>query len=212
MPLLNCVDDALYRHLTETAGLTLPQFALPWMASWFAQDMPDLRFASRLADVFLASHPLLPLYVSVALLTVNRSRVLRHGKSGPQRLSDLYQVLRSLPMTSLMDANAATSTDQVPHQEEDDDDNDFSESSSIMGGMSLLEDVISTALKYMYVYCCVCVSLLFHFVLIRVFAAIVGPQETNPSPCSRPNGREPRRRFCCSEGQDHRRVSRTTVL
>jgi len=74
MPLLEAVDGALYWHLQHWhVGSTLPTtFCYKWIACWFAQDVPDAAVASRLVDAFLVGHPMLPLYVAVALLTENR--------------------------------------------------------------------------------------------------------------------------------------------
>ena len=44
-----------------------PFFALPWILTWFAHDINSLDSAARLFDLFLASHPLMPLYLSVAV-------------------------------------------------------------------------------------------------------------------------------------------------
>lgn len=45
-----------------------PTVIMPWIITWFSHDIHDADNASRLFDAFLASHPLMPLYFSIALL------------------------------------------------------------------------------------------------------------------------------------------------
>ncbi len=44
-----------------------PFFALPWFITWFSHDVTDINVVARLFDVFMGSHPLLPLYVCTAV-------------------------------------------------------------------------------------------------------------------------------------------------
>lgn len=119
MPLLEAVDTTLCNFL-QRQGLTLPTFTHQWIACWFAQDVPDAAVASRLLDVFIVSHPLMPIYVAAALLTRQRREIM----NSDCHLLTLYSFLRELPVEKL--------------SEEDD-------------RMSHVEEVISTALSYMYV-------------------------------------------------------------
>ena len=50
------------------SGVPLLSTVLPWLLTWFTHSMHDEEGASRLVDAFMASHPLLPFYVSIALL------------------------------------------------------------------------------------------------------------------------------------------------
>jgi len=97
-PLLEWVDEGLYRHL-HRYGMTLPTFSRQWVACWFAQDIPDVAVASRLADAFLVSHPLMPLYTSVALLTTSRDQIMNCDS----HLSTLYTMLRGLPVQAIFE-------------------------------------------------------------------------------------------------------------
>lgn len=46
-----------------------PFFALSLFITWFAHNLAELGQAARLFDLFIASHPLMPLYAAVAVLT-----------------------------------------------------------------------------------------------------------------------------------------------
>lgn len=78
MTLLKQIDPILHDQIVK-GGVSDPcDFCLRWVIQWFAQDVPHLEVASRLFDVFLVSHPILPVYISVALLTYppNRRRLM----------------------------------------------------------------------------------------------------------------------------------------
>mmetsp|Transcript_23720 Transcript_23720/g.27000 ORF Transcript_23720/g.27000 Transcript_23720/m.27000 type:complete len:843 (+) Transcript_23720:113-2641(+) len=66
------VHDFLYMCEME------PFFALSWIITWFSHDIRDTALAKRLFDAFLVSHPLLPLYVAVAMVCHpnNREEIL----------------------------------------------------------------------------------------------------------------------------------------
>ena len=57
-------------------GQVQPYFALPWILTWFSHSLQDIDTVSRLFDLFLVSHPLLPLYMAGAVSTP-RGRSLR---------------------------------------------------------------------------------------------------------------------------------------
>lgn len=86
LPLLRTVDVAVYQDIVVNAcqqynpnglasGLqTLSSVVAKHVSTWFctAFDSDDELGASRLADVCLVSHPLMPIYLAVALLTVKK--------------------------------------------------------------------------------------------------------------------------------------------
>jgi hypothetical protein len=109
MPLLESVDCGLYDHLSA-AGMILPTFARRWITRWFSQDVPNVQIASRIMDVLLASHPLMPMYMAVAILTVNRKSIF----NAQHQLSVLYSTMRNLPMQNLASADG----DSLVHAEE----------------------------------------------------------------------------------------------
>jgi len=93
MPLLQKVDAGLYRHLQRN-DMARPSFAHQWIACWFAQDVPDVAVASRLVDAFLVSHPLMPMYVSVAMLSRHREHIINNDC----HVSMMYSMLREMPV------------------------------------------------------------------------------------------------------------------
>ena len=54
----------------DEPALETPYFALSWLLTWFAHDVPDLDSIARLFDLFLASHPLMPLYLAAVAIKV----------------------------------------------------------------------------------------------------------------------------------------------
>lgn len=61
-------DDELY-HVLCTTDLP-PVYALPWLITWFAHTGMDLESMGRMFDLFLASHPLMPLYACAVVMRV----------------------------------------------------------------------------------------------------------------------------------------------
>ena len=58
-PLLKKADGVLYSHIVSC--LEIPSFCLPWIQGWLCQQLVDIRVASRLMDVFLVSHAMMPM-------------------------------------------------------------------------------------------------------------------------------------------------------
>lgn len=115
-PLLHRVDPALYYHICVRSGLRESGFALSWITAWFASDVGDLAVGSRLVDVFLVSHPLMPIYCVVALLVSQRRRLLRCDAS----LKSIYANLQSLNlMASLTMSDNQTTCDTAMKQTEE---------------------------------------------------------------------------------------------
>lgn len=61
LPLLQHVDADVHDHLAKYASSTV---VASWVATWFCQDVAHVSVASRLVDVFLVSHALMPVYVN----------------------------------------------------------------------------------------------------------------------------------------------------
>jgi hypothetical protein len=83
-PVLKLVDEELYSSLTANGLLNNRIFVFAevlkkWISSWFCsqEDLP-LEVISRIIDFFLASHPTMPLYFSIAVVChpVNRDKFL----------------------------------------------------------------------------------------------------------------------------------------
>lgn len=64
-------DEELAQYIIK-AGI-LPYFALSWYITWFAHDVQSLPQIARLFDLFMASHPLMPLYVGTVAMKVGLS-------------------------------------------------------------------------------------------------------------------------------------------
>lgn len=72
LPVLREVDPPLHAHLTA-AGMQDMHFALSWYMTWFAYNLDQLQDAARLYDLFLASHPIMPIYAAAAIIVVSPS-------------------------------------------------------------------------------------------------------------------------------------------
>ena len=54
-------------------------FALPWYLTWFGHSLNQYKDVVRLYDFFLASPPLMPLYVAASLVVERREEVFEQG-------------------------------------------------------------------------------------------------------------------------------------
>ncbi|RMZ52308.1 hypothetical protein APUTEX25_005061, partial [Auxenochlorella protothecoides] len=97
-PLLRAADPQLYTHLLslDEPALEVPFFALSWHLTWFAHDVADLNQVCRLFDLFLASHPLMPLYLAAVAVKSCRQAVFACGSDGPA----VYAALKGLKVLS----------------------------------------------------------------------------------------------------------------
>ena len=96
MPLIGCFDSQVHSVLAEVE--MEPFFTLSWVITWFSHDVRDTSLVKRLFDVFIASHPLMPIYLSVAMVLhpVNRMEVL----SGELDFATIHNILSQLPRNS----------------------------------------------------------------------------------------------------------------
>ncbi|KAL7565276.1 hypothetical protein ACA910_014568 [Epithemia clementina (nom. ined.)] len=97
-PLIARLDRAVHDFLRESD--MQPFFALSWVITWFSHEVRDTELVKRLFDVFLVSHPLMPIYLSVAMVLhpVNRRGVL----NSEHDFGTVHQTLRDLPKNSSM--------------------------------------------------------------------------------------------------------------
>jgi hypothetical protein len=95
-PLLAKLDPQLHNHLKDCD--MEPFFCLSWILTWFAHDVRDTNLVKRLFDAFLVSHPLLVLYVTIAMMThpINRKILLDTDCD----FADLHHTLSMLPRNS----------------------------------------------------------------------------------------------------------------
>ena len=75
--------DADLHAFIEASGAP-PHFALSWRLTWFAHEIKDLDQCARVFDIFIASHPVMPLYIGVASLIAARHRILAGEHGAPQ--------------------------------------------------------------------------------------------------------------------------------
>lgn len=97
-PLLAKLDPGVHDHLY--AAEMEPYFCLSWVITWFAHEIRDTDLVKRLFDVFMVSHPLMPIYMAVAMVIhpLNRREVLECECD----FSLLHQCLTGLPKNSSM--------------------------------------------------------------------------------------------------------------
>ena len=109
-PLIHFFDPALHAFLISSS--VEPFYALSWIITWYSHDCRDVSTASRLFDAFLAAHPLLPLYMSVALVChpVNRLSVL----SVECEFASVHAALCSLPNNMMAIAEGGESVPAPP--------------------------------------------------------------------------------------------------
>mmetsp|Transcript_15250 Transcript_15250/g.29297 ORF Transcript_15250/g.29297 Transcript_15250/m.29297 type:complete len:843 (+) Transcript_15250:676-3204(+) len=76
MPLTAAFDPEVHSHLYDCE--MEPFFALSWIITWFSHDVRDTAIVKRLFDFFLVSHPMMSIYMSVAMMIhpLNRIEVL----------------------------------------------------------------------------------------------------------------------------------------
>ncbi|CAJ1931117.1 unnamed protein product [Cylindrotheca closterium] len=93
LPLVEQIDRHVHYALQE---VDLASLCLPWVITWFTHDVYHPDTAARLADAFMAGHPLLPLYFAVSLLThpVLKQELLQHEDYDP---ASLFVLLKKLP-------------------------------------------------------------------------------------------------------------------
>lgn len=90
-PLLALEDARLEEFVTRSECQYY--FSLSWLITWFGHVVQHPAEAFRLADVFLASHPLMPVYVSAAMILSRRSEVL----SLNCEMSEVHGLLSKIP-------------------------------------------------------------------------------------------------------------------
>jgi hypothetical protein len=97
MEVMQLLYDILEHQDPEVAAVLRakqlqPYFGLRWLITWFAHDLSDLKSAARLFDLFMASHPLMPLYVGAVVMHSHREALLEPGLEMPELHSMLAKV------------------------------------------------------------------------------------------------------------------------
>mmetsp|Transcript_5822 Transcript_5822/g.7422 ORF Transcript_5822/g.7422 Transcript_5822/m.7422 type:complete len:683 (+) Transcript_5822:367-2415(+) len=96
MPLIAKFDPEVHEHLSLCE--MEPFFALSWIITWFSHDIRDTSVVKRLFDVFIVSHPMMPVYMSIAMVLHphNREEVLNVECD----FASVHKVLSQLPRNS----------------------------------------------------------------------------------------------------------------
>ena len=93
-PLLSLVDIILYNKLCLNNDIS-SIFALSWLLTWFAHNIETFNDITRLYDFFLSTHPLMPLYFSVSLLSCSkcgvRDKLLKIKNIDQGQLHEFFQ-------------------------------------------------------------------------------------------------------------------------
>lgn len=162
MPLIGAFDSEVHSHLLHCQ--IEPFFALSWIITWFSHDIRDTVLVKRLFDFFIASHALMPIYMSIAMVLhpFNRTEVL----STECDFATVHKTLSQLPRNSCsvgwkLVGNASDYT-YVSDEEERDDEYEPPESrddeSSIASSMVSsvcdanpvpFEDLINLSIEFM---------------------------------------------------------------
>jgi len=117
LPLIGALDPELHSHLYYCQ--MEPFFALSWIITWFSHDVRDTEMVKRLFDVFIVSHPLMVIYMSVAMILhpVNRIEILETDCD----FASVHNALAGLPRNS-SNVGWKTVGDGYMSAEEDDGD------------------------------------------------------------------------------------------
>lgn len=90
-PIVRKCDPELHCHIQVNS--IPPFFALSWYITWFAHNVDSQQQIARLFDLFLASHPLMPLYVAAVAMRANRKQLLCCDDP-----SELHHALSTMPI------------------------------------------------------------------------------------------------------------------
>ncbi len=96
MPMIAAFDAEVHSHLYDCD--MEPFFAISWIITWFSHDVRDTAVVKRLFDFFLVSHPMMPIYMSVAMTIhpLNRIELL----STDCDFACVHNALANLPKNS----------------------------------------------------------------------------------------------------------------
>ncbi|XP_029919517.1 TBC1 domain family member 20 isoform X1 [Myripristis murdjan] len=75
MPIIEQVDTELHDFMIRAEVGTI--FALSWLITWYGHVLSEFRHTLRLYDFFLASHPLMPIYLAAAIVLHREKEVKR---------------------------------------------------------------------------------------------------------------------------------------
>lgn len=98
-PILEIADPDLHAFLASLDAPTLqdPHWALSWYLTWFSHDIKDMEQVARLFDLFIASHPLMPVYLAAVVVRSQRDLIFECAKDGGDIVYATLRRLQVLP-------------------------------------------------------------------------------------------------------------------
>ena len=141
MPLIAALDNEVHTKLWEVD--MEPFFAISWIITWFSHDVRDTDVVKRLFDCFLVSHPLMPVYMTVAMLLhpINRMEII-HAES---EFSAVHNAITQLPRNSCTVGWKYQGGIGGGYVSDDGDGPDEDDLSSTMGEASFFSDDFSSS-------------------------------------------------------------------
>ena len=115
-PLLRLVDPALCALMLGSEVQSF--FTLSWVLTWFSHNVERFDVVQHFFDFFLSSHPLMPVYMVVALIRSQREAILAIPPASPPAspssspvgstidASAIHALFQSLSITSTLEARA----------------------------------------------------------------------------------------------------------
>lgn len=111
MPILEQVDTELHDFMIRAEVGTI--FALSWLITWFGHVLSEFKHTLRLYDFFLASHPLMPIYLA-ATIVLHREKEVKQTECDMAMVHHLLsRIPQDLPYELLI-ARAQDLFDQYP--------------------------------------------------------------------------------------------------
>lgn len=99
-PIIFSVDAELYWFMRKSeVGV---HFALSWILTWFAHVIDDYKSIVRLYDLFLASHPLMPVYLTASVVLYRGSEILATECDMAYVHGLLSKMPKNLPLEALI--------------------------------------------------------------------------------------------------------------
>lgn len=111
-PLIQFKDEKLGKFLHK-CNLDECHFALSWILTWYSHVLDDLRVISRLFDLFLSTHPLMPIYIAASIILYRKNQILSRECSFGSIYSLLSEFPQNLPFDDIIE-NAIQLFDEYP--------------------------------------------------------------------------------------------------
>ncbi|XP_051926343.1 TBC1 domain family member 20 isoform X3 [Hippocampus zosterae] len=91
MPILEEVDKELHDYMIRAEVGTI--FALSWLITWYGHVLSEFKHTLRLYDFFLASHPMMPIYLA-ATIVLHREQEVKQTECD---MAMLHHLLSRIP-------------------------------------------------------------------------------------------------------------------